>query len=637
MVSTFNKVNYLDLGNYCDLTTNIQAISTLGKSNLVDLLRWRAINQKAQKAYTFLQNGETELVNLTYQDLDLRARNIAAKMQSLGVIGERALLLYPPGIEFISAFFGCLYAGVIPVPLYPPRSNQNLSRLQLIIENAEAKLTLTTENVLENIKKHFVGTPDLAALTWFTTDNYRENLAQEWYPPEIFPDSIAFLQYTSGSTGDPKGVMVTHDNLLHNLQMIKQGFNHTVESIGMGWLPLFHDMGLIGNVLEPLYVGFPCTLMSPIDFLQKPYRWLKAVSDYGATTSGGPNFAYDLCVNKITPAQMETLDLSSWEVAFTGAEPIRAETLEKFAEKFAPCGFRKQAFYPCYGMAEATLFITGGIASHPPRLKNVDEKALEENRVVEVGTQQPNSRTLVSCGQEWLGQTVKIVNPHTLTECDNNQVGEIWVSGESVAKGYWRQPEKTQEVFEAYLSDTGEGPFLRTGDLGFLSNDKDLFVTGRVKDVIIIRGRNHYPQDIEMTVEQCHDAIVSHRSAAFTVEVKGKEQLVITAELERRYHRRRQQSSTIAPQQERRKLGDRRQPISDDPGFEATPSKPPIFDDIITSIRKAVSTHHGLQVHRILFLRVGTIPKTSSGKIQRHACRQGFLDNTLNVVYDSKI
>ncbi|MGK7942217.1 MAG: fatty acyl-AMP ligase [Crocosphaera sp.] len=592
------------------------------QSNLVNLLRHRAIYQSEKTAYTFLENDGTESINLTYQELDFQARTLAVKLQSSNFSDARALLLYPPGIEFVSTFFGCLYAGVIPVPLYPPKRNQNLSRLQWIIDNAQAKLALTTPTVLGNIEKHFESTPNLGELTWLTTENHENNLAHQWEPPNISADSIAFLQYTSGSTGKPKGVMVTHENLLHNEQMIKQAFNHDHQSYVVGWLPLFHDMGLIGNILQPLYLGIPCTLMSPVDFLQKPYRWLKAISDYSATTSGGPNFAYDLCIKKITSEQLETLDLSSWKVAFTGAEPIRAETLEAFAAKFAPCGFRKEAFYPCYGMAEATLFITGGLSSQKPTVKTVDEKALENNRIVEAISKKGQTRTLVGCGQEWLGQTVTIVDPESLTECKHNQVGEIWVSGKSVAKGYWGQSEKTKETFEAYLSDTQEGPFLRTGDLGFLSEDQELFVTGRLKDVIIIRGKNHYPQDIEMTVEQSHDAIVRHRSAAFIVQVNGEEKLVITAELERRYHHR-------LASFEKRKL-------NADPGFEVTPSKAPVIDEIIKSITKAVSIHHGLKVARVLLLRIGTIPKTSSGKIQRYACRQGVLNNSLNVVYDSK-
>ncbi|HAC64533.1 MAG TPA: AMP-dependent synthetase [Cyanothece sp. UBA12306] len=630
MVSTVNPINYL---------TQSYLLNNNNKSpsNLVNLLRYRAINQPDQRAYVFLQNGEKESITLTYQDLDLKARNIAAKLQSLAANQDRALLLYPPGIEFISAFFGCLYAGVIPVPLYPPKRNQNLSRLQAIVANSQAKLALTTQDILENVQKHFDETPDLGELNWFTTDNYQETISPTWYPPEISDHSVAFLQYTSGSTGNPKGVMVTHNNLVHNQQMIQQAFSHDNSSLVVGWLPLFHDMGLIGNVLQPLYIGVPCILMSPIDFLQKPYRWLKAISDYRATTSGGPNFAYDICTQKVTNEQLKTLDLSNWQVAFTGAEPIRAKTLKDFAEKFAICGFRKESFYPCYGMAEATLFITGGVSSKLPVVKTVDEQALTENRVVEVSAEESQTQTFVGCGETCLGQTVKIVDPHTFRECNFNQVGEIWVSGDSVAQGYWQEPSKTQATFAAYLSDTQAGPFLRTGDLGFVDENGELFVTGRLKDVIIVRGRNHYPQDIELTTERSHIGLISHRSAAFITQVDGKEQLMIAVEVERRYHNRRRKSATVVPEQEKRKTSDRRQQEPLDPGFELepTPSEPPVFEQMVKSIKQAVATHHGLQVHRVLLLRVGTIPKTSSGKIQRYACRQGFQDGTLNVVYDS--
>ncbi len=566
------------------------------KESLVGLLQERAIYQPLKTAYTFLDRGETEEYSLNYEQLNKKAKELGSILYDLGLQGERALLMYSPGLDFIVAFFACLYAGVIAVPIYPPRRNQSLDRLQAIIKDCQAKEVLTTSGIWNNLEQSLENYPELSALKWLATDNLPKRFDQDWDLPEISQKDLAFLQYTSGSTGNPKGVMVTHDNLLHNLSMIKQAFGHTQSSRGMGWLPLFHDMGLIGNVLQPLYVGFPCTIMSPVDFLQKPYRWLQAISDHRATTSGGPNFAYDLCVQKVTPEQLETLDLSSWQVAFTGAEPIRAKTLEAFAQKFAPCGFRKQAFYPCYGMAEATLFITGGMKSQAPRLKTVDEKALEENQVIEVSAQQPNTRTLVSCGQEWLGQTVKIVNPETLTECDNNQVGEIWVSGKSVAKAYWQQAEKTQETFHARLADTQEGPFLRTGDLGFVSSEEELFVTGRLKDVIIIRGRNHYPQDIEQTVEQSHPALRAGCGAAFTVGEQGNERLIITQEVERSYLRK----------------------IN--------------IDEVVGRIRRAVAEYHGLQVHQVVLLRTATIPKTSSGKIQRHRCKEQFLNQMLEQI-----
>ena len=566
-------------------------------STLVELLQYRTQHQSHQTAYTFLVDGETEEVNLTYQELDRQSRAIAATLQSLGVAGERALLLYPPGLEFITAFFGCLYAGVVAVPVYPLRRNQKLSRLQTIAIDAAASVALTTEAELVNIKNRLRDSSELGNLQWLATDNLDCNLALDWQQPNLSRDNLAFLQYTSGSTGKPKGVMVTHGNLLHNEQMIESAFGHTAETIVVGWLPLFHDMGLIGNVLQPLYLGRPCILMSPVDFLQKPLRWLKAISRYKATTSGGPNFAYDLACSKITPEQLASLDLSSWEVAFTGAEPVRAETLERFATTFAPCGFRPEAFYPCYGMAETTLIVSGGEKTQPPIVRWLDGATLEQNRVVESQQEKESSRAIVGCGKSGLDCKIVIANPESLTLCPDGEVGEIWVSGASVAQGYWNRPEKTEQTFKAYLADTKEGPFLRTGDLGFLQ-DGELFVTGRLKDLIIIRGRNHYPQDIELTVEQSHQALRAGGGAAFSVEVSGQERLVIAQEVERSYLRKLQSN------------------------------------EVIDAIRRAVAEQHDLQVYAVLLLKTTSLPKTSSGKVQRHACRAGFLAGDLNVIAD---
>ena len=435
-------------------------------SNLIDILIQRAETQPHQVAYTFLQDGETEEVNLTYQELDQRARALAAQLQSWQ--GERALLLYPSGLEFITAFFGCLYAGVVAVPVYPPRRNQKLSRLLSIANDAQAKIALTTTSILADIEKRWEEEVELVQLKWVATDTIEANL-REFVPQSVTRSSLAFLQYTSGSTGTPKGVMVTHGNIIHNQQLIHQAFGHSEKTIFVGWLPLFHDMGLIGNVLQPMYLGIPCILMPPVAFLMKPIRWLKAISKYKATTSGGPNFAYDLCVKKVKPEQLANLDLSSWDLAYTGAEPVRAETLEQFSKKFAQCGFNDSAFYPCYGMAETTLFTTGGDKNHLPVIQGVKSGELEQNSVVESEISSPESRVFVGCGHSYMNTKVIIVNPESLTCCGLGQVGEIWVSEGSIASGYWNRPEATQETFQAYLKDTGEGPFLRTGDLGFLS------------------------------------------------------------------------------------------------------------------------------------------------------------------------
>ncbi|WP_016949104.1 fatty acyl-AMP ligase [Anabaena sp. PCC 7108] len=565
-------------------------------STLIELLIYRAQNQPQQKAYTFLQDGEREEVSLTYQELDQKARAIASRFQSLGSAGERALLLYPPGLEFITAFLGCLYAGVVAVPAYPPRQNMNLLRLQSIVTDAQATVVLTTSSLLANLVNQWDQNPELPTMQWLSTDDIDSNLSSHWQELKLDQDSLAFLQYTSGSTGIPKGVMVTHRNLLSNQRAIKIGFGHTDKTIFVGWLPLFHDMGLIGNVLQPLYLGIHSILMSPVAFLQKPLRWLQAISRYQATTSGGPNFAYDVCVRKITPEELSSLDLSSWEVAFNGAEPVRSETLDRFAKYFAECGFRKEALYPCYGMAETTLFVSGGLKTSPPVLYELEAAALEENQVV-AAESEAGTRTIVGCGQTWLDEKIAIVDPESLTLCPTNRIGEIWVSGSSVAAGYWQRPEQTAETFQAYLSDTGEGPFLRTGDLGFLQ-DGELFVTGRLKDVIIIRGQNHYPQDIELTVQNSHPALRFDGGAAFTVEQKGQQRLVVVQEVERTSLRRLN------------------------------------IKEVIGNITEAVIDHHGLQVYATVLIKPGSIPKTSSGKIQRHACRRGFVDGSLNVVED---
>ena len=580
-------------------------------TTLIDLLRYRAFHQPTQTGYTFLVDGETAAVSLTYQALDRQARAIAAHLQSLCSSGDRALLLYPPGLDYIAAFFGCLYAGILAVPAYPPRPNRSLARLQTIAADAQTSLALTTYSTLAKIGRQFAQTTELNSLYWLTTDNIDETLAQAWRQPKNNGDTPAFLQYTSGSTAAPKGVVITHKHLLHNLGLIHQCFGHTPDSKGMIWLPLYHDMGLIGGVLQPLYGGFPVTLMSSLMFLQSPLRWLQAISRYKATTSGGPNFAYDLCVRKITSEQRESLDLSSWEVAFNAAEPICPETLEQFAMAFAGCGFRREAFYPCYGMAEATLIISGGLKTTRPVCNTFQGEALAQNRVVLTEIDTDSAPRLVSCGQTLPDQQIVIVHPERLSQCQEGEVGEIWVTGASVAQGYWNQPEETQRTFNAYLADTQEGPFLRTGDLGFLIKG-ELFVTGRLKGLIIINGCNYYPQDIERTVEQSHPAVRPNCCAAFSVEMNGAERLIVVAELERRSRRHRQ------------------------PTVNSTRASVKLdaltVNELKHVIKRAVSKTHDLPLHAIRFLKYGTIPKTSSGKIQRHVCRASFLAGTLTLV-----
>ncbi|HEX2269444.1 MAG TPA: AMP-binding protein, partial [Pyrinomonadaceae bacterium] len=554
----------------------------LQHKTLIELLRARAGSKPDNNAYTFLLDGETEETSLTYGELDQRARAIGARLQSLGAKDQLVLLLYPPGLEYIAAFFGCLYAGAVAVPVYPPTSQRSLPRLWSIVKDACPRVALTMTSILSKLEQTS-GSPELQTLQWLTTDNLDIGVASEWRSERLPGESLAFVQYTSGSTATPKGVMLTHDNLLHNQRMIQIAFEQTEESIILGWLPLYHDMGLIGNVLQSMYCGARCILMSPLHFLQRPVHWLEAISRYRATTSGGPNFAYDLCVRKIGLQERANLDLRSWTVAFNGAEPVREGTIDRFCAAFEPCGFRREAFFPCYGLAEATLFVTGGLKPAPPVVANVKRTALELNQVVS-SDDEGDAASLVGSGRSWLDQEILIVDPSSLRECRPGSIGEIWVAGPHVAQGYWRRAEESEATFKACVD--GKGPYLRTGDLGFL-NEGELFVTGRLKDLIIIRGRNYFPQDIELAAEVSHASLRPGGGAAFSIDVSGEERLVILHEVDRHHD-------------------------SD-------------LTEVIGAIRQAVAEEYELQVHAVALLKPGSLPKTSSGKIQRHACRASFL------------
>ena len=575
--------------------------------NLVDLVCYRAEHQPEQTGYIFLVDGERETISLTYGELKRKAASIAAQLQTICQRGDRALLLYPPGLEYIAAFFGCLFAGIIAVPAYPPRPNRSIVRIQRIIANAGVKIALTTNSVKANLERCYTYAPELKNLKFPIGDRPSLEKSSQWQKPDLDGNSLAFLQYTSGSTAEPKGVAIAHSNLMHNLKSIYRCFEHTSASKGVIWLPPYHDMGLIGGILQPLYGGFPVTLMSPLMFLQNPLRWLQAISRFQGTTSGGPSFAYDLCLRKIKPEQLQDLDLSSWHVAFNGAEPIEYQVIEAFTKYFAPTGFRPEAFYPCYGMAESTLLIAGGTCKTPVKTQTVRAAELSLDRAtaatIEVGQK---VRQLVSCGHSISDQKVVIVDPEKLTQRAEGEVGEIWVSGPSVARGYWQQPQETQRNFAAYLADTQEGPFLRTGDLGFIANG-ELFCTGRLKDMIILNGRNYYPQDIEKTVEQNHPQIRPHCSAVFSFQVEREEKLAIAVEIERSYYRTQKNRNN---------------------GTNGTFSTA----ELIKSIRKVVFIYHELQIHIALLLKPGSIPKTPSGKIQRYATRASFLNGTLEIV-----
>ncbi len=534
---------------------------------------------------------------LSYTELDRGAQRVAACLSRFTRPGDRALLLFPPGADFIVSFLGCLYAGVVAVPAYPPGSRRGLARLASILGDCAPRCVLTTSSHQARLRGLTEPLGELQSLPWLASDEMeQQDLEAGWEPPALDADSLAFLQYTSGSTGDPKGVCVSHGNLLANEELIRSAFDLDEQAVIVGWLPLYHDMGLIGNVLQPLYLGARCVLFSPLDFLKRPVRWLETISRHRGTTSGGPSFAYELCVSKVSPEQVAGLDLSTWTVAFNGAEPVRGETMERFASAFASCGFSPDAFYPCYGLAEATLFVTGGKARSGWRSRRFEAQGLEQHRAVATGSRELG-RDLVSCGFARRGQEVRIVDPQSRQGLPAGAIGEIWVAGPSLARGYWRRPEVNRETFEARLAGA-DLDFLRTGDLGTLV-DGELFVTGRLKDLIILRGRNFYPQDLERVAEQAHPDLRAGCTAAFSLAVEGEERLVVVQEAERHLS---------APAAE-----------------------------IVEAIRSAITEETQAPVWEVVLARPGAVPKTSSGKVRRSTCRQLYQEGALPVIARSAV
>ncbi len=547
---------------------------------LIHALQRRATEQPHALALRFLDGDDGEGVVLTYAELDGRARTIAAALQAQTSRGDRAVLLFPSGPDYVAAFFGCLYAGVISVPAYPPESSRHQHQLRLlsILADAEPSVLLTSSDGRATLQ-HLDNPPALLLV-----DTLDPAFANHWQAPEFAQDDIAFLQYTSGSTALPKGVQVTHGNLVANELLIRQGFGIQADDVIVSWLPLYHDMGLIGGLLQPIFSGVPCVLMSPKSFLERPVRWLEAVSRYGGTVSGGPDFAYRLCSERVSASALAALDLSRWRVAFSGSEPIRQDSLERFAEKFAASGFSASSYLACYGLAEATLYVTSGTRGQGIAALGVSAQALAQHRLEAGG-----DSVLLSCGGVRPLHEVRIVDPVSGTVLGDDQVGEIWASGPSIAHGYWRNPHASAETFVQQDGST----WLRTGDLGALRNG-ELFVSGRLKDMLIVRGQNLYPQDIERSVETEVPHVRKGRVAAFAVRHNGEEGIGIAAEIGRSVQKN-------------------------------VPA-----DDVINAIRQAVAEAYQQAPQAVILLNPGALPKTSSGKLQRSACALGLADGSLD-------
>lgn len=558
-------------------------------TNLVNLLRYRAEESANKTAYTFLKDGEYELGSSTYSQIDEKARAIAAMLQSNYTAGQRALLVFNPGLDYIAAFWGCLYAGIVAVPAYPPQSRKHdAGRLDAIIQDAGIDIVLTGLDILETIQTCLSDQHSLLIM-----DEIPLNAAHNWLKPSINSNQLAFLQYTSGSTAQPKGVMISHANLLHNLAIISRCLQYTADDIMVSWLPPYHDMGLIAGILSPIYNGAQAIGMSPQAFLQSPFRWLKTISDYRATLSGAPNFAYEHCIKNITAAQKQQLDLSTWRVAANGAETVRANTIENFYTYFASCGLSRQTLFPCYGLAESTVYVSGKSECTPLK---ISRRQLELN-LVAPPENPDDEKIIVSSGIPAFEQQLCIVDPATLTVCEANQIGEIWLQGDSVAAGYWNQPELNQEVFQAHLAnDLQSGVFLRTGDWGFLNNNQELYVTGRMKEMMIINGRNHYPQDIMRNIQAADSAFRIDGGSAFTVEIANEERLVVVQEVERAALR------------------------------DLNSEK------LFSAIRQVISSQHGLKVYGIILIKPLWLPRTSSGKIQHYRAKLEYLQDTLKSV-----
>ncbi|MEC1020419.1 condensation domain-containing protein [Bacillus paralicheniformis] len=555
----------------------------LEHDSIIDILQYRAKEAPNTSAFTFLRDGEAHENTWTYKDLYINALGIGAGLQSIAPLQSRVLLIFSPGLEVIGAFYGTMLAGMTSVPCTPPDDGRFVAKLERIIRDIDPAVILTDEKLMKN--KSLLELSKKTNIPIITTSVLLKQQTSQESPPPM--NELALIQYTSGSTGFPKGIMISHSNIIHNQKAIAKVFAKSEQATIVSWLPYFHDMGLIGNIIYPIFSGVHCIFMSPAHFIRKPIRWLQAISRYSGTISGGPNFAYEWCLSRITESERKELDLSNWKMAYSGAEMIKADTLEKFYQMFRLNGFSKSSFRPCYGLAETTLFVSGHQTGDTLAKIDVDAKLLQKN---EISLRTSDSvRKIVSCGQPLIGR-IAIVDEDGC-ELGEKKIGEIWVSGESVALGYWNKPHETVQSFRANLSSSEEEFFLRTGDLGFI-HDGCLYITGRLKDLIIIRGRNIYPSDIEDSVQSVDPALRKTFGAAFSLEAEEEDMIIVQ---------------------------------------EIPKSLLKSADHLIEKIRNRIVQDYNIEPGSILLVRDGSLPKTSSLKIQRKAVKLAYLNNALDV------
>lgn len=558
-------------------------------SNLIEIIFRNARENPTGTAYQWLEKGEYETDHLSFSELRESVKQIASCLGQRingSDAHKKVVLMLEPSLDFIKALFGCMAARHIAIPVSQIKPNGNIFYLKGVLEDCDADIIITSERYQESLRE-IIEKLEILNLEITTIKELTSTQNQKEYTEiKINSSETAFYQYTSGSTGSPKGVEITHQNIMINQEMIKESFCHDNTTIFVGWLPLYHDMGLIGNVMQPMYLGISCYLMSPLSFVQKPIRWLNAISKYRATTSGGPNFGYELCVKRIAPSECAHLDLSNWSVAYNGSEPVRSNTLAEFSEKFEAYGFNKNAHFPCYGMAEATLFIAGD--KKPPVITSFISESLKVRKIELWNEISGRERTtLVGCGTPSTGQELAIVDPDSLTALQDGEIGEIWVKGGNIAKSYLNKPKLTAENLYAKIRGNEINEYLRTGDLGFIYNG-ELYVTGRIKDLIIIRGKNHYPHDIEHSVASLTPEFDTLSSVAIYDENSGSGRLIVLQEVNRK------------------NIGS-----IDTKALEK-------------QARKIVTINHDIALDELILLKPNSIPKTTSGKVKRSECLRRY-------------